>query len=146
MVFRNRNKMCKITIDTNIIDVEDYLDLRKSVNWGFCSKEDSKVGLENSLFMVTLRFENKIIGFGRVIGDGKIAFYIQDVIVIPEFQGKGHAKLIMDKIMEYIKSVATPKAVLGLMSATGVESFYKKYGFTSRPTGDMLGAGMTTWI
>jgi Acetyltransferase (GNAT) family. len=46
--------------------------------------------------------ENDIIGFGRVIGDGGIYLYIQDVIVLPEFQGQGIRKYIMNAIKDYL--------------------------------------------
>ena len=44
--------------------------------------------------------------------------------------------------MEYISTHANHNSVVGLMSATGKEAFYEKYGFTIRPT-EKLGAGMT---
>ncbi|WP_394325988.1 GNAT family N-acetyltransferase, partial [Methanosarcina horonobensis] len=45
--------------------------------------------------------ENNIIDFGRVIGDRGIYLYIQDIIVLPEFQGHGIGKHIMCAVMNY---------------------------------------------
>ncbi len=67
------------------------------------------------------------------MGDGGIYFYIQDVIVLPEFQKKGPGKRIMDALMGYISSHAKSKAFIGLMAAKGVSKFYEKYGFAERP-------------
>jgi ribosomal protein S18 acetylase RimI-like enzyme len=47
--------------------------------------------------------KNDVIGFRRVIGDGGIYLYIQDVIVLLEFQRQGIGKCIMDAIMGYLK-------------------------------------------
>jgi ribosomal protein S18 acetylase RimI-like enzyme len=78
----------------------------------------------------------------RVIGDGGLAFYIQDVVVLPEYQQQGIGTLLMDKVMEYIRAHAQHNSVIGLMAAVGKEAFYEKYGFTIRPN-TKLGAGMT---
>jgi len=34
----------------------------------------------------------------RVVGDGGLVFYIQDVIVVSSFQGQGIGKMLMDFI------------------------------------------------
>jgi ribosomal protein S18 acetylase RimI-like enzyme len=78
--------------------------------------------------------KNKVVGCGRVIGDGGIYFYIQDIIVLPEFQGKGIGRRIMDAVMEYLKAHARDGAFVGLMAAKGVSKFYERYGFKERPS------------
>jgi ribosomal protein S18 acetylase RimI-like enzyme len=78
----------------------------------------------------------------RIIGDGGMVYYIQDVIVIPDYQRQGIGTQMMDRIMAYIRLHASQSTIIGLMSAVGKEAFYEKYGFMVRPT-DKLGAGMT---
>ncbi len=113
---------------------EEYQKLREAVGWGNVDVEATEIGLHNSLFSVCVIFENEVIGCGRVIGDSGIYFYIQDVIVLPEFQGKGIGKRIMDTIMDYLKAHAHPGAFVGLMAAKGVSKFYERYGFKVRPS------------
>jgi ribosomal protein S18 acetylase RimI-like enzyme len=96
--------------------------------------EAIEAGLENSLFSVCVISENKVIGCGRVIGDGGIYFYVQDIIVLPEFQGRGIGERIMDVIMEYLRAHAPEGAFIGLMAAKGVHRFYERYGFKKRPS------------
>jgi ribosomal protein S18 acetylase RimI-like enzyme len=38
----------------------------------------------------------------RIIGDEGLYYYIQDVIVVPECQGRGIGKKLMARVMEYI--------------------------------------------
>jgi len=76
------------------------------------------------------------------LGDGFTVFYIQDVLVHPEYQRNGIGKAMMQKVMAYIGLHACSKAVVGLMAASGKEEFYKWFGFTERPN-ESLGAGMT---
>jgi ribosomal protein S18 acetylase RimI-like enzyme len=114
--------------------VEEYQKLRDAAGWGNVDIEATEIGLRNSLFSVCVIFENEVIGCGRVVGDSGIYFYIQDVIVLPGFQGKGIGKRITDAILDYLKGHAHPGAFVGLMAAKGVSKFYERYGFTERAT------------
>lgn len=67
-----------------------------------------------------------------MIGDG-IYFYIQDIMVLPGFQGKGIGKHIMDALMDFLNSHVCNSAFIGLMAAKGVSKFYERYGFIERP-------------
>ena len=125
--------------------VEEYLDLRDTTGWGEIASEIVHVSLENTLFHVTIRENDKLIGMGRVIGDGVMYFYIQDVFVHPDFQGKRVGDSIMQAIEEYLLKVTKPGATVGLLSAKGKESFYIRYGYLERPN-DSLGKGMCKFI
>ena len=94
--------------------------------------EATERGLSNSLFGVIAVCDERMVGCGRVVGDDGIYFYIQDIIVLPEYQGKGIGRAIMDQVMKYLRSRATPNAFIGLMAAKEVAEFYEKYGFAKR--------------
>jgi GNAT superfamily N-acetyltransferase len=112
---------------------EEYMKLRKAVGWGDVDADAVKTGWSNSLFSVCVMFENEVIGCGRVIGDGGIYFYIQDVIILPEFQRQGIGEVIMNSLMEYLKANAHAEAFIGLMAAKESSEFYKQFGFKERP-------------
>jgi len=97
--------------------------------------EATETGLRSALFSVCVIHKDQAIGCGRVVGDGGIYFYIQDIIVLPEFQGRGLGRRIMDAVMNYLSSHAHPNAFIGLMAAKGVSGFYEKHGFAERPPG-----------
>jgi GNAT superfamily N-acetyltransferase len=121
--------------------VEEFFELRQSVGWGIGEKDDYKKGIENSLFGVCAILNEEIIGTARVIGDGRTCFYIQDVIVKPEYQRMGIGLALMKETMNFIEENACFGAIVGLMSAKGKESFYEKFGFWIRPT-EKFGHGM----
>lgn len=106
--------------------------LSEAVGWGEKDFEATETGLQNSLFSVCVVQENEIVGCGRVVGDGGIYFYIQDIIVLPKYQEKGFGKRIMDAVMHYLEAHAHDGAFVGLMAAKGASQFYEQYGFTER--------------
>lgn len=84
------------------------------------------------MYSICIFDEDEIIGIGRVIGDGAIYFYIQDVIVHPKYRGKKVGALIMKNIGAFLHKTANKNSFIGLMSAKNVKNFYKKYGYTER--------------
>ena len=65
---------------------------------------------------------------GRIIGDGQIYFYIQDVIVKPKYQGIGYGKRLMDELMEWWENNHDRRGFMMLMAAEGKAAFYEQYG------------------
>ena len=129
-------------VTTALPSPAEYNDMRSAAGWPIYGVDAAERGLANSLYTISVRDDEELIAFGRVVGDGAITYYIQDVIVLPGRRGEGHARTVMEHLMRYIRSTAAPHAVVGLMSAKGVEGLYEKFGFVSRPTGDHMGAGM----
>jgi GNAT superfamily N-acetyltransferase len=121
--------------------VEEYHRLRAAVGWGNVNVQATEIGLRNSLFSVCVIHKDQVVGFGRVVGDGGVFFYIQDIVVLPQFQGKGLGKRIMNAIMAYLESHVHRGAFIGLMAAKGVDGFYEKFGFSARPS-ERYGPGM----
>jgi len=132
----------------NRISVDEFNFLRKTVGWGEIERNLAKKTIENALFIITAVIDEKVIGLTRVSGDGGYTIIITDVIVLPEYQGKGIGKALMTEAMKYIKEQFLKKGQgvsVNLMSAKGRESFYKKFGFEERPN-EKVGAGMAQWI
>ena len=121
---------------------DEYNQLRASVGWGVYDRGVADAALPRSLYGVCALVEGRVVGMARVIGDGGLVFYIQDVIVRPEYQRQGIGTMLMERIMAYIRSHAHHNSVIGLMAAAGKEPFYERYGFATRPN-DRLGSGMT---
>lgn len=122
---------------------DDFNMLTESVGWGKRENSIVEEALKNTLYSLCVYDENKLIGYGRIIGDKTIFLYIQDIIVIPKYQGKQIGTGIMYKLLEqvdrYKKVNQNIRTYLG--ASKGKEGFYEKFGFISRPN-DKLGAGM----
>lgn len=130
-----------IIIKKNALTPKIYTDLRKTADFIEYKESDIIVALENTLFSVVIYDNQEPIGIGRVVGDGKIAFFIKDVVVHPQYQNKSIGTMLMNTMLSYIDEVACDQAYIGLMSTKGKEPFYKSFGFIERPN-NHLGSGM----
>ena len=112
--------------------IHEYQNLRNLAGWWKTNDNATAKALNNSLFSVVAIEQDSVVGFGRVIGDRGLYFYIQDVIVHPGLQNKGIGKALMIELMKYISANAKTGAFIGLMAAKGLEKYYKLFGFKSR--------------
>jgi len=123
----------------------EFAKLRAKVGWDETDFQMAKTSLENSLFHVTARIDTKLVGMGRIIGDGSMFFYIQDLVVDPEYHNLGIGNGLMLEIESYLSKVAKKGSTIGLLSAVGKETFYARYDYLKR-TGSPFGCGMCKFI
>jgi len=121
-----------VKIEYRLPTVSEYKKLRGLVGCWETVETAIDVALKNSLFSVVAVEHDTVIGFGRVIGDGGLYFYIQDLIIHPDYQAKGLGKSLMKELMGYIMSSATSGSFVGLMAAKGLEKYYDRLGFKAR--------------
>ncbi len=136
-----------IELKENVLDVNTYLELRNSVEWKKLTIEQAEKALTHSLFTVCAYENDKPVGMGRIVGDGVVIDYIQDLVVRPDCQLGGVGRMIITRLIDYVKESRLPDSeiMLCLMCAKGREQFYEKFGFIARPT-EQLGPGMTQYI
>ncbi len=132
----------------NSLTVEEQLYLRKKVGWNPISRKQSELSIKNCLFHVkAVDDDGNVVGMGRIVGDGAVISYIQDLIVIPEVQKQGVGSMIIERLIQYVESIREKDTtmMLCLMCAKGRENFYIKHGFVPRPT-ETLGPGMIQYL
>lgn len=121
----------------NILSAEDFVRLK--VATGFIDRPLQQVeqALKNGLFNVSAICDGKVVGMGRLVGDGAMYWYLQEIIVLPEYQGKGIGKSIVNRLIEHVQNSAIPgtKIEIGLTAVKGKEPFYEKFGFSVGSTG-----------
>ncbi len=126
-------------------DPHAFVALRAACGWGTIPVETARRALATSTAMVTGHHGDTLVAVGRVVGDGALYFYLQDIIVAPEFRRQGIGRTIVDRLLFEIAPLAAPGATIGLMAAKGAEDLYISAGFTPRPT-NQLGPGMTRFV
>lgn len=118
-----------IAVSYEIPDAQEYNNLR--IISGLSPKDEvgSEVGLKNSIFIVTLRDSEKLIGMGRIIGDKGCFYHIVDIAVAPSYQGNGLGKRIMTEIDTYLKNNIPKNSYVSLIADIPADELYKKFGF-----------------
>lgn len=109
--------------------VENYCRLRAACGWPVPAAAACETALRNSIFGVVAMLNGETIGMGRVVGDASLWNYVQDVIVLPEYQRRGLGKRLMETIMAELARTATPGSDVALISAPGMTVFYELFGF-----------------
>ena len=123
-----------INIKENVNDVAEFNYLYDAVGWGHYEEKISKKSLENTMYSISIYDDEKIIGYGRIIGDSICFLYIHDVMVIPNYQSKKIGTMIMNKLIGKVEEIKkeNPNVRVYLGASKGKEDFYKKFGFVTR--------------
>lgn len=136
-----------ITIKENSLTTAQYLAIRQQVGWKELKENQAKKALENSLYVVAAYEDDALVGMGRIVGDGAVICYVQDLIVVPQSQENGIGSIILKRLIRYVEDLREQgsEMMLCLMCAKGRETFYEKHQFLARPT-SQLGPGMIQYL
>ncbi len=83
----------------------------------------------------------RLIGAARAISDGVTSSAIYDVVVDPDWQGKGVGKRVMLFMLERL-----PKSSVMLVSVARHQAFYRRLGFKKLTTAYMLKESFESWL
>lgn len=78
-------------------------------------------------FLVAREPQGRIVGMGRVISDGVSDAYIQDVVVLETYRGRGIGREIIRRLTE--RCLETRIGWIGLIAEPGTRAFYESLGF-----------------
>jgi predicted N-acetyltransferase YhbS len=107
----------------------EYLDLIAAVGWRPRERRAVELALANSLFAVCAEADGRVIGCGRVIGDGGMHLYLADVIVRPAHQRQGVGTQIVASLTRYVESVPYENVIVAVLPTPGSVDFYERHGF-----------------
>lgn len=113
---------------------EDILSLYEDVGWTAYTEDLESLyeGIKSSLRVWTLWDGEILVGLGRVVGDGQTIIYVQDILILLAYQGRGLGSKILDEIIDTYKDVQ--KIILSTDDDESLKDFYKSKGF--RQVGD----------
>lgn len=122
-----------LTIKYNELSAEEFIILWETV-WGDGpSLEQTRLAMENTLFRVSVFDGNKIVAMARMIGDKGLDYYIKDVVVRPEYQGRGIGRMLIDELLKYINDngVQGTEIFVELCAMPDKIPFYERFGFSA---------------
>ena len=92
----------EIRYENIVPQAQDYNRLRRDAGWPQMDPDTTRRCLPESQYLVCAFHGEEMVGTGRVVGDGGLCFYIQDVIVLKSHQGMGIGAGLMERIMAFI--------------------------------------------
>ncbi len=119
-------------LEENKLTAKDFIRLKVATGFSDRPIEQVEKALSNDLFDITAICNNEVVGMGRLVGDGVMYWYLQEIIVLPQFQGKGIGTCIVNRLLEYIKENTEQGTFtsVGLTAAKGKDTFYERFGFS----------------
>ena len=108
------------------MDLDVIFPFIKNSYWGSMrTYDEQKIAVENTLNFGLFK-NGKQIAYTRVMTDMVFFAYLLDVFVVEEEQGKGYAKILTDKILNFPSLKDIDKWMLATKDA---HSLYEKFGF-----------------
>ncbi len=71
--------------------------------------------------------DQQLVGFARAVTDGVFRAYLEDLVVSPDFRGRGIGHLLVRRLVNLLP----PTAITSLFCAPELADFYVKEGFGS---------------
>ena len=132
-------------IETNNLTSDEFVSILNTVGWKCPSKRLLEKSLENSI-TVKYIIDDETVGMARFITDGGYMGLIADVIVKPNYQGRGIGTKLINKLLEQVKEGLheDEEVLIELLSASGKTVFYRQFGFKDKK--EVVEAGMYLWV
>jgi ribosomal protein S18 acetylase RimI-like enzyme len=116
--------------DFNILSEDQVRNLYEKAGWTAYTKNIKKLlfGIQNSSFVCSAWDNKQLIGLIRVMSDDYTVCYIQDLLVLPDYQSQGIGQTLIQKVLSHYKNV---RQVILTSDENGPLGFYEKMGFQS---------------
>ena len=108
---------------------DEYRAMRVAAGLSAKSAEAAEAGLPNTLYSVCLRKDGKLVGMGRIIGDGGLNYEVVDIAIHPGHQRQGLGSRIMQALVDWLHANAPASSYVCLIADHGAPALYQKFGF-----------------
>ncbi len=128
---------------TDTIPVQAFCQLRAAVHFQPLTESQAERVLAHTTAVIAIRHGDRYVGVTRILFDYGTDAYLTDVIVHPDYQGKGNGGLLVKNALAYLQAHVQPgvKIACSLYANPGKEPFYETYGFQPLPNAQ-YGHGM----
>lgn len=119
----------EVVVRAQVPALGETLDLYDAVGWSAYTArpETLERSLLGSRHVVTARRDGALVGLARVVGDGAVIAYLQDVLVHPAAQGQGIGRRLVEEVLAPFDAVR--QQVLLTDAEPGQRAFYEALGF-----------------
>ena len=122
-----------IRLSEQLPDKDEYFSLFLTTGWTKtynATPSELERANKNSWLALSAYDEIRLVGFGRVVTDFVLHAMIFDMIVLPDYQGKGIGTMIIETLVKKCNDQGIRD--IQLFCAKGKRAFYEKNGFEAR--------------
>ena len=109
--------------------IPEHTKLARAVGW---LKEGAEFKYHPAVFQIAAVAEDattgEAVGCAYLVGDNQSFYYIREVMVLPGWQGHGIGTAVVQGLIDWLKTNADPKAIVGLFTADNLGPFYRQFG------------------
>ncbi len=111
--------------------LDEIVDLYRRVGWtNYLERIDTlQQAYRDSLCVLGAYDSDQLVGVIRAVGDGQTIVFVQDIIVLPEYQRKGIGTELLKTLMDKYKDVYQMELLTDNTEKTN--AFYRSVGFTA---------------
>ena len=127
--------MITISTDKSKLQIEVIYQFLANTYWAKGrTLEQVQTTIDNCLCF-GVYIDDKQIGFGRVATDYAVFAYLMDIFILPEHQGKGYSKQLMEAIVNAseLKDCST-----WMLKTSDAHGLYQQFGFTELKSPDIV--------
>lgn len=124
------NFVWKLNHDLSTVDWTYVCELFSKIEWRKRIETEIESAFRKSTWTLFVYEDEKIVAFGRVVGDGRYYAVLADIVVDPDYQGNGLGK----KIVNTLNGQLDNYHFVNLTAAIGKGDFYKSLGWKKQIT------------
>ena len=111
------------------VNSNELMELYDGVGWGAYTKDPAALAtaVANSTYVVEARVGGALVGLARGLSDDSAVFYLQDILVLPEWQRRGIGTALLERCLARFRHVR--QKVLLTDDLPSQHRFYEGLGF-----------------
>ncbi|EIT88409.1 GNAT family acetyltransferase [Parascardovia denticolens IPLA 20019] len=111
------------------LQLNEIVNLYRSVGWtNYLKRVDIlQQAYADSLCVLGAYDSDQLVGVIRTVGDGQTIVFVQDIVVLPEYQRKGIGTKLLKAVMDKYKDVYQMELLTDNTDKT--KAFYRSVGF-----------------
>ena len=126
----------EVRIESRLPTGPEMTALMDAVGWERpANPETAPPVLKAALYGAVAVVDGQTVGCACVTGDNAGFYYVRDVIVHPDWQGRRVGTALMQALMEYLRAHGAEDALVGLFTGSDLHAFYAQFGFRGKKSG-----------
>jgi GNAT superfamily N-acetyltransferase len=126
-----REPATQVAIVERLPTPEELQGLLRAVGWASDDRTDRAArALAGARAGVVATEGGRAVGSGMILGDGTTFAYLKDIVVRPEWQGRGIGTRIIEALLAILRRPDPAGMLVTLFTGQHLADFYERFGFS----------------